>query len=245
MNCHVVLLEETGSTNDYALEMIARGKPVEGTVYLAVNQTSGRGLDGNSWESQPGMNLTFSIVTYPVYLLPELQFYMTKSFSVSLCRVLRSFLGEGIKIKWPNDIYYKDSKIAGMLIQNGIQGNRFIYCVAGVGLNVNQQDFPARIPNPVSMKMVTGIHYNLDHVLASICQEVSLGLRGLETGMTDTLDREYLDALYRFREPAAYRLNGKALQATITGVSRYGHLVLETGDGQVLECDLKEVEFVK
>ena len=244
MDCHIVRLVEVGSTNQFALDLLAKGPVAEGTIIVTDKQTSGRGIEGNEWESEPGKNLTFSLVVYPDFLSADYQFYLNKTFSLGLYDVVRLYAGEQTRIKWPNDIYCRNGKIAGILVQNGIQGNTFKYCVAGIGLNVNQMSFSSIAGNPVSLKMVTAKDYNLDTLLLELCRSIWNRLEMLRRGQLETIDIDYLTALYRLNEPAGYIYKGREIQARIKGVSRYGHLVLEVPSSKIIECDLKEVKFM-
>jgi BirA family biotin operon repressor/biotin-[acetyl-CoA-carboxylase] ligase len=237
-------LTETGSTNQYALELLSKETLPEGTVIITNKQTAGKGVDGSEWESEEGKNLTFSIIIYPYYINADLQFYLNKAISLGVYQLVTSKLGDGVSIKWPNDIYFKQGKIAGMLIQNGIQGSKFSYCVAGIGLNVNQVVFSVKAENAVSLKMISGIDYDLDNLLKDLYTGIWYYLDLLKSGQLRELDLEYLKALFRFNEPADYIIKGKLIRAKISGVGRMGHLILEISPGKTMECDLKEVEFV-
>jgi BirA family biotin operon repressor/biotin-[acetyl-CoA-carboxylase] ligase len=244
MNCNRIDLEETASTNQYAIEKLEAGSLPDGTLILARHQTAGRGVDGSIWESEPGKNLTFSMVIYPNYISADYQFYLNKAFSLGVCDLIRQMTGEPVSVKWPNDVYIGRGKVAGILIQNGVQGNKFSYCVAGIGLNVNQEGFDNKAPNPVSLKMVTGRNYDLDPLLEELCASIGKRLDMLSTGKLEELDRDYLASLFRFRELAEYIYKEEKITARITGVSRYGHLVLEIPSHKIIECDLKEIKFV-
>jgi BirA family biotin operon repressor/biotin-[acetyl-CoA-carboxylase] ligase len=220
-------------------------KPLsEGTVIVAEVQTGGRGVDGNTWESEEGKNLTFSMVIYPTYLFPVDQFYLTKAISLGVCHTVMKYLGPKCSIKWPNDVYFGNDKIAGILIQNGIQGNRFSYSIAGIGLNVNQVNFSKDIPNPVSMKLVSERDHDLDDLLDELCLSIDGYLELLKEGRQEKLDEEYISSLFRINEWAEYVYKGDRIRGRIKGVNRYGHLILDVPSGRMVECDLKEISFV-
>jgi BirA family transcriptional regulator, biotin operon repressor / biotin---[acetyl-CoA-carboxylase] ligase len=242
--CNIIRLEEVNSTNQYLVELLEKGTLAEGTIVVARHQTVGRGVDGSLWESEQGKNLTFSILIQPDYLSVDSQFYLNKAISLSVYDLLKRLTDEEASIKWPNDIYIGNRKVAGILIQNGIRGNKFSYCVAGIGLNVNQEAFLTDAPNPVSLKQITGKEYDLDGLLSELCNSIFSRLEMLKSGMREILDREYLSALFRLNELSGYIYKEEKISARITGVSRYGHLVLEIPGQKIIECDLKEIKFV-
>ena len=244
MKYHIIRLENTDSTNQYALDLLDKGPVTEGTIIITENQTAGRGVDGNNWESEPGKNLTFSLVIHPEYLSVESQFYLNKVFSLSIFDLVKKRTGEVTRIKWPNDVYVEKGKIAGILIHNGIQGNRFTYCIAGIGLNVNQERFSPMEVSAVSLKIATGKKYDLDFILEELCENISERLGMLSRGDWELIDHDYHSVLYRLDERAGYLYHGKKIKAKITGVDKYGHLLLETTEHKSLKCDLKEVKFI-
>ncbi len=245
LGSHIIELKSTASTNKYAVKMLEDERPEEGTVIITDEQTAGTGTDANLWESEPGKNLTFSLIIYPDSLHPEKQFYLNKVFSLGLYDSLKEILPKaGISVKWPNDIYIEDKKVAGILIRNSIRDNTFIYSVIGIGVNVNQKIFRSDAPNPVSLKPYTGHDLDLKMVLQHVCKRCNERLLSLYDKDFRKLDRDYLRAQYRFGEYAEYIFQGKKIMASIRGVSEFGKLILELSGGRFLECDLKEVEFV-
>lgn len=241
---NIIRLDETPSTNDYLLDMIGKQPVPEGTIVIARRQTAGRGADGSAWESEAGKNLTFSMLIHPDYISVDLQFYLNKAVSLGVLDVVKKYTGDGASVKWPNDIYSGNSKVAGILIQNGIQGNKFSYCIAGVGLNVNQEAFSGDSPNPLSLKHLTGTDMDLDSLLGEVHSAITSRLELLRSGMKDVLDNDYLASLYRRNELARYIYKGEEITGRITGISRYGHLVVEIPGQKIVECDLKEIRFV-
>ena len=245
LGSHIIELKSTASTNMYAVKILEDERPEEGTVIITDEQTAGTGTDANSWESEPGKNLTFSLIIYPVSLHPEKQFYLNKVFSLGLHDSLKEILPKaGISVKWPNDIYIEDKKVAGILIRNSIRDNTFNYSVIGIGVNVNQEIFRSDAPNPVSLKPYTGHDLDLKMVLQHVCNRCNERLLSLYEEDFHKLDRDYLRAQYRFGEHAEYIFQGNKIRASIRGVSEFGKLILELSGGRLLECDLKEVEFV-
>jgi BirA family transcriptional regulator, biotin operon repressor / biotin---[acetyl-CoA-carboxylase] ligase len=241
----IIRLKEIGSTNNYLMDRLGKENIKEGTVVLADYQTAGRGTDGSKWESDPEKNLTFSFILYPTFLAPEAQFYLNKIISLGLSDLVRELLPERdeVRIKWPNDIYIGNEKVAGTLIQNGVKGSSFDFSVIGIGLNINQESFPADATNPVSLKMIVHSAFNLEDIFRRMLASLDYRLHQLIQGAIKEIDGDYLDRLYRINQLAGYKIEGKSLKAKITGVNRYGQLILEIPGEKIIECDLKEIKF--
>jgi BirA family transcriptional regulator, biotin operon repressor / biotin---[acetyl-CoA-carboxylase] ligase len=241
----IIRLKEVGSTNDYLMNWLGRERPAEGTVVIAGYQSAGRGTDGSIWESEPGLNLTFSFIIYPLFLAPEAQFYLNKIISLGIADLFHDVLTQrgDIRIKWPNDIYIGNDKVAGTLIQNGVKGSTFDFSIIGIGLNVNQGSFPNDTGNPISLQMVAHRTFDLEDIFSRVLTNLEYRLNQLIKGELKEIDKDYLDRLYRFNQLAGYIYEGKSIQAKITGVNRYGQLILEIPGEKIIECDLKEIKF--
>jgi len=244
LKAHIIRLTETESTNSYAISLLSKNRPSNGSVIITGYQTHGRGTDANKWESEKDKNLTFSIILYPEFTADR-QFLLNKAISIGIFRFLQNeFPKEKIAIKWPNDIYINDYKACGILIQNSIMGNKLDYVVVGIGLNVNQNRFISDAPNPISMNMVSGKEYNLDKTLHNLLASIFEQYERVNSGLTDKIEHEYQNALYRVMEWHDYLIKGLTVHARITGTSEYGQLLLESNDNQKYVCDLKEVKFL-
>jgi BirA family transcriptional regulator, biotin operon repressor / biotin---[acetyl-CoA-carboxylase] ligase len=241
----VIHLSETGSTNKYSMQLLKGGRPPEGTIVITDSQTQGRGMDTNTWESEPRKNLTFSIVLYPGFLPVEKQFSLNQAISLGLTDFVSKMVpAEKVTIKWPNDIYINDKKVCGTLIQNSVLGQKFDYVIAGIGLNINQVHFKSLAPNPVSMKNITGLEYNLDTLLNELCRILDNHYRQLKSGDSETIQKQYLSNLYRFNEWQQYSILGTECKARITGIGEYGQLLLQDSKENRYTCDLKEVVYL-
>jgi BirA family biotin operon repressor/biotin-[acetyl-CoA-carboxylase] ligase len=235
---------EVGSTNIAAEEWIVQESPPEGSAVVAKFQTNGAGMAGNTWESQHGKNLLISFVLYPHFLEASDQFLINKIVSLAVKECVRKFvMTPDITVKWPNDIYAGNRKIAGILSRNSISGNQIVYSIVGIGLNVNQEKFSSNIPNPSSFKMLTGQEFNLDDVMKDLGEKFAKYYQMLKNGNTGQIDALYLDALYKFNQPANFKHNDKRFNGIIRGVTRYGFLKIEV-EAQIKEFDIKDVEFV-
>lgn len=241
----IIQLEETASTNSYAVELLKSSRPVEGTIVMSHTQYAGRGLENNSWESEPGKNLTFTAILYPHFLPPERQCLLSMAISLGIYDLVHSRITSyPVRIKWPNDIYIGDRKACGLLIQNSIIGSRFDYSVAGIGLNVNQDRFMSDAPNPVSLKMAAAREFQLDEIFGQLCNWLDSRYDQLRMGDRKGISEEYVNLLYRLNEWRIYEIRGLAAEAKITGISPFGHLQLEERNGNRVECDVKEVTFL-
>lgn len=238
-------IEETGSTNAYVKEHAAEVGPM--AMVAAHKQTAGRGQRGNSWESEPGKNLTYSFWLRPG-VHPRGQFAVSEAVALAMAEALGRH-GIDAEVKWPNDIYVGDRKIAGILIECTLMGEEISMAVAGVGLNVNQTifKFPATAtggPVPVSMAMLTGREYDLGKVARVVADELErhVALLDSEEGRAE-LHRRYMARLWRREGRHRYRdrATGEEFTAEIAGVKESGHLQLLTDRGP-REYAFKEIE---
>ena len=236
--------DELTSTNSHASLMLKEGPVAEGSVFYTDFQTSGKGRAGNKWESEKGKNLLISIILYPESVLPEDQFFISMAFSLGIC----DFAGDhfaGSKIKWPNDIYINNDKIAGILIENSIIGNTLENTIAGIGLNINQTQFPSSVPNPVSLRMLTGKEYDTRSCLGKLLECFDNRYKQLLYGSRKELEGEYLSRLYRLNEWHYYRSEKKLFRGMVKGIMASGRLKIKEENGVVTEFDFKEVEYVR
>ena len=239
----IIRLPETKSTNSYAIELLSKDHPEEGCVIITDHQTAGKGTDTNTWESEKGKNLTFSLILYPT-LAADQQFVLNKAISLGIYDFLIAELpGQKVSIKWPNDIYVEDKKACGILIQNSVMGNKLDYMVIGIGLNVNQTLFISNAPNPVSMKMITGLDYKLDDLLQKLLQSIFERYTFIRP-TTGKIENDYQRALFRLWEWHEYLVKGSKVFSRITGTTAYGQLVLEYESGETQVLDMKEVQFI-
>ena len=240
----IIRLEETDSTNRYLKQLVREERPEEGSLVIADYQTEGRGQMGNSWYSGRGDNLLFSLLIYPRQLPANESFILSRVTSLALKNLLDPFTDD-IRIKWPNDIYWKDKKIAGILIENDIQGKEIDNTVIGIGLNVNQQIFPVDLANPVSLRQITGIQHNREHLLELFMREFFLLYRDLQEGLKMDIEDEYMLDLYRVNDYYWFEDSKGRFKAKIETVLSSGHLVLRTLDSdEERRYAFKEVSFM-
>lgn len=239
---NILHLSEVDSTNEYLNDLIQLEKCEDGTIVVASFQTNGKGQIGNSWESEAGKNLTFSLLLYPTELEISEQFSISKAVSLGIVDVLQKHTAD-ISIKWPNDIYWNDKKIAGVLIENAITGKTITHCIVGIGLNVNQELFTSNAPNPISLKQITQKEYNLKELLQELRSAIFARYTQL-LNHEESLYNDYFQQLYRNKGYYLYEAEGQSFEAQIKCVKLNGHLVLESKDGQEKSFAFKEVQFV-
>lgn len=231
---------------------MSNSKPVpEGTVIMAESQYAGRGQQSNRWHSEPGKNLTFSIFLKPGFLPVPQQFDLTRAISVGVANALTPILGERFKIKWPNDLYYENGKLGGILIENLLQGAQIKNSVIGIGLNVNQEVFPPEAANAMSVKQILHRDYDLKILLSEICKNIEAEYLKLKAGQFDHVRNAYLSRLYWLNEEHNFRskasFSGTEMITTFKGVIKdvkeNGLLVVNAGEKD-MEFGFKEIEFL-
>jgi BirA family transcriptional regulator, biotin operon repressor / biotin---[acetyl-CoA-carboxylase] ligase len=241
-----VTLKSVDSTNNYLKEELSKSKPLpEGTVIMAEEQWAGRGQRSNQWLSEPGKNLTFSLLLNPLFLRPDQQFFLNQCISIAVNETLRTILGPSLKIKWPNDIYYGDDKLGGMLIENSIFGGRWKHAIVGIGINVNQVTFSGELINVTSIAKILHRYYDLQDLLSQICSRIEAGYLRLRSGIYPELSEEYLSRLYHLGESHRYRdSSGREFDGTIENVTDEGLLRVIDGS-QVRSFAFKEIQYLK
>ncbi len=238
----IVKLDSTESTNRYC-EALDLAEVEDFTCYWALEQTAGIGQRGNHWEAEPGKNLTFSLVLHPTFLPADRQFKLTEALSLALVDFFSPFTFHlSPSVKWPNDIYVGKRKICGTLVSTRLQGSQIAAAVCGIGLNVNQTDFPDWVPNPTSLALLTGKEYELEPLLKNLLACIEKRYNDLRAGQD--LEQEYLALLLNINVPARYIYNEEEITATLMGVDPHGHLLLTASDGRRLSCGMKEISFL-
>jgi BirA family biotin operon repressor/biotin-[acetyl-CoA-carboxylase] ligase len=206
-------------------------------------QSSGRGQAGNKWESEENKNLLISIVLFPSMIHPADQFLLSMTVSLGICDFLKRHT-QGILIKWPNDIYVKNDKIAGILIENSIMGEIIDHTIAGIGININQLRFLSDAPNPVSLANLTEKQYDLTECLTLLASDLDRRYKYLISEDYDILRNDYRSQLYRKNQWCRYRDMNGIFTGRILNVGDTGRLVIESEDGTLHEYGYKEVEFI-
>ncbi|MFA9388838.1 MAG: biotin--[acetyl-CoA-carboxylase] ligase [Prolixibacteraceae bacterium] len=239
----IIKLMRVDSTNNYATAQMAIDNWNEGTVVLADEQIRGRGQINNGWESEANKNLLFSIVLYPEFLPVQNQFLLSKVVAVGIQEVL-SKLVDNVKIKWPNDIYVANRKIAGILIENSIMGNVLSSTVIGIGLNVNQRTFYSAAPNPVSLCQLLKQELDLADLLTKLFNSIDKWYCKLKDGDVDEINSAYVNKLYQYGEVSEYEDDEGVFVGELKGVNSIGQLLIQPVEGEMRCYHFKEVRFL-
>lgn len=239
----IIRLQKTDSTNNY-LHALARPEQLgEGSVVWAEFQTAGRGQIGNSWESADGENLTFSVVLYPTFLLANRQFLISQITALSVKQTLDRYVDD-ITVKWPNDIYWRDRKICGMLIENDLAG-QFIYSsILGIGININQKEFKSNAPNPVSLYQIIGKRTDREKFLQEFLERLYANYLLLLQEKEVLIQEAYRQSLYRREGFYLYEDANGRFEAAIEEIEPSGYLHLRLRDNTIRRYEFKEVRFV-
>ena len=241
---NLLTLKEVDSTNNYLKNILTNSKPVpEGTVIMAESQYAGRGQQQNRWHSQPGKNLTFSLLLKPSFLNINDQFDLNRIISIGVFEALYPLLGDALKIKWPNDIYYDSQKLGGILIENTVKGASISNSIVGIGLNINQGEFPPDAINATSLRKILHRDYELKTLLSDICAHIEANYLNLKAGKIEHVRNAYLNRLYRLNEWRYFKVNDEVFEGVITGVRDNGLLVVKR-QGHEMVYNLKEIEFL-
>lgn len=243
---NVIRLESVHSTNEYLSELTSKNNLAEGMAILALEQTQGRGQKGTIWKSEAGKNLMVSFLLYPNFLLVSDQFLLSKILALSVLKTIRNFLPKTaeIKIKWPNDVYVNKCKISGILIENSIQNSRLRKSIIGIGININQIEFPSEF-NAISLMNITQKETEIERVFEELCLNINQYYSLLKSFQLNRINESYQKELYQLNEWKKFNYNNEVIEARITGVDSNGKLQLTKKNNQRISADLKEIIFVR
>lgn len=237
-------LNEINSTNTYLSEKLLSGEITEPTTVYTHSQTKGKGMGQNIWVSDDNSNVLFSIALFTTVKSEEI-FKVSLATSMAIFEFLK-LKGIKTKIKWPNDIYYNGKKVGGILIENKLDGNLVKASIIGVGINLNQEKFPKWLPNPISLKNITGKEYDVEEFVTGISEMVEKNLNEIKDVPFSDLRLNYLLNLYRFGEIAMWKIQGikDEISGSIVDVKPSGKIVVQAVSGQLCECDIKEIKLL-
>lgn len=238
----IIRLKDTRSTNEYLMDAAARWPQWEGAV-TSDYQSAGKGMGENTWESETGKNLLFSILIHPTWLPVARQYLLSMAEAVAVCETLAEYT-DGITIKWPNDIYWQDRKISGTRIDTNLCGAGIADMVIGTGININQRVFTGNAPNPVSLWQITGREHDRDAMLDKILAAFERYSAMLREGEEAEVISRYHACLYRRQGYHRYRDAGGEFEAKTMEVMPDGTLILQRRDGTRSEYMFKEIEFI-
>ena len=248
-------LQSVDSTNNYARQQIATTdlpymqEPItHGTAFFAHEQVAGKGQRGKIWVSEKGANIALSIVLKPQSLRLAEQFQLSACVALAVLRVMMKYTGDNTKIKWPNDLYWQDRKAGGILIESIVNSREtagqavWEWAIAGIGINVNQVSFPEHLPNPVSVKQITGKSFEPLQLAREICTSLDQHYQQLLREGFDPIFAAYNSLLYKRNEAVRLKKESRVFEVIIKGVSETGQLITEHGIEE--RFDFGEVEWM-
>lgn len=238
------LLKETGSTNEALKQRLKEEKLPDGSLLIAENQTDGKGQANSKWESEAGKNLTLSYVFYPTFLSPEKQFFLSMAVALGVKDFCEESLSEEIKIKWPNDIYFTDKKLGGILIENSLQTNKIQSSIIGIGLNINQSSFSENLKNPISFYQLKQHEFDLAELIERLNSYLEKYYLQLRAGHYNFLYKAYVSALYLYNQTHDFETKNGRLRGQIIGVNKEGKLIIESNNKE-FKFGMKEVSYLK
>ncbi len=250
---NTIFLPEVDSTNSYAMQLLKNVNLAEGTTVFTTNQTQGRGQRGNTWESEPGLNLAVTYILKPGFLPLKKIFYLYLFSALAVYDVMSELLNNSqydIKIKWPNDILINDQKIAGILNENIIKDGIVQYCLIGVGININQTNLKGVI-NATSLKLQLKQEFDIEFVLLKLNEKIEkhyMKMKNLfslqKQNHSNVILDEYLNRFYKLNKICSFEINGLKQNLTVEGINDEGLLVLKDLNGDKKSFDLKEIKWV-
>jgi BirA family biotin operon repressor/biotin-[acetyl-CoA-carboxylase] ligase len=241
---NVIYLDQVSSTNTYALDLISKINPPEGTCIYTDYQSAGRGQIGRFWHSSAAKNLLTSYIFYPNTLIAPDQFFLNMISGLAVRDVVALFC-KHVKIKWPNDIYVSDKKIAGILVQNILRGNHIKATVIGIGLNVNEVSFPSEIPNPTSLILECGIQSQLTDIRQLLSSKLEYYYLKLKANQLGWLTDQYVDCMYKRLEYSSFiNPEGSVFNGEILGVDTQGKLIIRDENNDTKAYGFREIGYL-
>jgi BirA family biotin operon repressor/biotin-[acetyl-CoA-carboxylase] ligase len=241
----LVWLPACPSTNTVAQQLQRENRASEGCTVMTGHQTAGRGQRGNQWEAAPNENIMLSVVWHPTFLAATEQFLLGQAVALAALDWARRWLGASgetsLRVKWPNDLYAGTQKLGGILIENTLSGPKIQSSIVGIGLNVNQQAFA--VPTATSLSLLTGRHYDLAEAAARLLECLEARYLQLRAGRVGQLRQDYLAALYRYRQPHRFLVDGQETTGEIVGVEADGRLAVQLAEG-VRHFGLQEIRYI-
>jgi len=238
-----IILDSVNSTNNYAMGQVHAQLTKHGTVYFALEQTAGKGQRTKSWKSETGQNIILSMVINPGKLKPHQTFFLSAAVAVACREFFVKYVGDDAFIKWPNDLYWCDRKAGGILIENLIRGSDWAYAIAGIGINVNQTQFPEEIKYGVSLKQITGRSFNCQMLAKELCAIVDRWFELLQKGQWQLVLNTYREQLYKRGKQVRFKSNSRVFEAEVLDVTEEGKLRVRAGEAEE-EFGIGEIEFI-
>jgi BirA family transcriptional regulator, biotin operon repressor / biotin---[acetyl-CoA-carboxylase] ligase len=228
------------STNNYAMAKVREGQAFHGNVFFAHEQFAGKGQLGKKWEATPGQNIMMSIVIEPS-LTTSKQFQLSVSIACACLDFLKQYTQDAF-IKWPNDLYWQSRKVGGVLIENIVQGANWKSAIVGIGININQTDFPEHLPNPVSLQQITGVRFSEIGLAKELCSAIETRYNQLRDGDFKVLLSHYNDNLFKKGQSVRLKQGNHVFETRVVSVTPSGQL--HTLDSQERYFDFGKVEWL-
>lgn len=236
------VLDSVDSTNNYAMGQVHAGMATHGMAWFANEQTAGKGQRGKTWEMEKGKNIILSIVIEPSQIFKGQQFLLSACIALACHDFFSEYSVDETKIKWPNDIYWRDRKAGGILIENVIQGKNWKWAVVGIGININQVKFDEGIKNPVSLKQITGKDFSAIDLAKELHLKIMSRIEAINIESPEIILKLYNQNLYQINKPQKLKEENVILETVIKGVNNKGQLL--TVDAIDRQFDFGEVEWV-
>ncbi|GIV38094.1 MAG: biotin--[acetyl-CoA-carboxylase] ligase [Cyclobacteriaceae bacterium] len=222
----LIYMPECHSTNAYLEQMVREREVAEGSVVIAGYQYAGKGQRGNLWLTEPGQNLTFSVLLKPFWLQASQQMYLTRVFALGITDWLKTLMAAEVHIKWPNDVLLNRRKVCGILIENQLHREHIAMTIGGIGVNINQAYFP--FASATSLFKETGREYNLDQCFYDLMVCLDRRYAMLQRGMLGDLHNDYLAQLFGLGMEINFSTGNSSFPGTVLGVDDYGRLEVRT-----------------
>jgi len=236
------ILDTVDSTNNYAMGKVHAGMANHGMAWVTNEQTAGKGQRGKTWLSEKGKNIAMSLVIEPEQLYIKQPFLLSATVALACFEFFSAYAGEETKIKWPNDLFWRDRKAGGVLIENIYHGKTWKWAVVGIGININQSKFDGSLLNPVSLKQITGKDLDAIVMAKELYDGLIKKIEGLNAGSVEKLMQDYNEQLYKLNKQVTFKKDTVKFETVIKGVSDAGRLL--TVDAFERGFDFGEVEWV-
>lgn len=238
----LIKIDTLASTNNYAMELVHRGLASHGMSIFALEQTEGKGQRGKQWRSIKGENIILSVILNTSSLRVSDQFLLSMTTALAAYDFFSDYAGDESSVKWPNDLYWRDRKAGGILIENIITGKEWQWAIIGIGININQTSFGEEIPNAVSLKQITGKHFIPVELVKELCSHLEKRYFQLLTTPHQTIIDAYNHVLYKKGQKITLKKNNAVFDCIVKGVNSYGQLITETAIEQLFEVG--EVQWI-
>ena len=244
-NIGVQLIEinSVASTNNYAMELVHKSLTQHGTVIFAHEQTAGKGQLGRQWHATKDENITVSVILNTSVLQIAQQFLLSMSIALAVNDFFKTYAGEESSVKWPNDLYWRDRKAGGILIENIVTGKEWQWAIAGIGININQTIFDETVINAVSLKQITGKNFDPLELTKELCTRLDHRFRQLHINSRQSVVDAYNDILYKKGQKVSLKKNNIVFECLIKGVNEYGYLITESATEQLFNAG--EVQWIR